>query len=462
MAITAAAPRASAPSPRRARVFRVMVSPQVNGPVATKNLRVEERPPESGGTRVPAPPGALPPVDDIPLEETGTDPETVQREREDVDHGQSCPPHALEPPRGAPDHPIDLDHPAGPAHGPAELYLLAVRNGREPSRDGKDFSPDEDPEVTEEQPGPGSDGVGNPAAGPREEAGILASLGERPPADTGYAAGVRDRPERIGGDAAIGMEEEQHLSLRCGSPRVHLAAPSPRGLEEGHRRGECPGVFPDEGNGGVGASAVDDDQLERPPQPGEVIEKPPDPGLLVEHRGDDRDQARSTPSRFQMVILSRVEIASVTFEPGPWRAARTSILLLGAAWLLGHGWAHAVAPALIIIAVGIASYRPSVPTGVISLVAPGNTLPAESRVLAEGPPRGPVRFGTARLVPVSFTGRSRDAAPRPARRPEGRDSPSSVLSAPVPVPVLRAVAGRAVKGMQRAGGPPGSIGARGG
>jgi hypothetical protein len=77
------------------------------------------------------------------------------------------------------------------------------------------------------------------------------------------------------------------------------------------------------------------------------------------------------------------------FEPGPWLTTGTGIFILGAAWLLfwlgpafhlydaDPRWAHNFAFALIFIIVGIASFRPSVSTGVISLVASFITIPAE-------------------------------------------------------------------------------------
>ena len=77
------------------------------------------------------------------------------------------------------------------------------------------------------------------------------------------------------------------------------------------------------------------------------------------------------------------------FEPGSWMTTGTGIFMLGAAWLLfwlgpafhlydaDPRWAHNFAFALIFIIVGVASFRPSVSTGVISLVASFITIPTE-------------------------------------------------------------------------------------
>ncbi len=46
-------------------------------------------------------------------------------------------------------------------------------------------------------------------------------------------------------------------------------------------------MVPDEGTGGIGTSAIDNDDFERFLQPGKMIEKPLYLGLLVQHRGDD-------------------------------------------------------------------------------------------------------------------------------------------------------------------------------
>jgi len=77
------------------------------------------------------------------------------------------------------------------------------------------------------------------------------------------------------------------------------------------------------------------------------------------------------------------------FEPGPWMTTGTGIFLLGIAWLffwLGPAfnlyqadprWAHNFAFALIFIIVGISLYRPSVSSGIISMVASFITIPTE-------------------------------------------------------------------------------------
>ena len=77
------------------------------------------------------------------------------------------------------------------------------------------------------------------------------------------------------------------------------------------------------------------------------------------------------------------------FEPGPWMTTGTGIFLLGVAWLifwLGPAfnlyqadprWAHNFAFALNFIIVGIAFYRPSVSSGIISVIASFITIPTE-------------------------------------------------------------------------------------
>jgi hypothetical protein len=77
------------------------------------------------------------------------------------------------------------------------------------------------------------------------------------------------------------------------------------------------------------------------------------------------------------------------FEPGPWMTTGTGIFLLGVAWLLfwlgpafplyekDPRWAHNFAFALILIMVGIAYYRPSVSTWIISMIASFITIPTE-------------------------------------------------------------------------------------
>ncbi len=77
------------------------------------------------------------------------------------------------------------------------------------------------------------------------------------------------------------------------------------------------------------------------------------------------------------------------FEPGPWMTTGTGIFLLGLAWLLfwlgpafhlydaDPRWAHNFGFALVFIIVGFASFRPSISTGVISLVASFITIPTE-------------------------------------------------------------------------------------
>jgi hypothetical protein len=77
------------------------------------------------------------------------------------------------------------------------------------------------------------------------------------------------------------------------------------------------------------------------------------------------------------------------FEPGPWMTTGTGIFLLGVAWLvfwLGPAfplyekdprWAHNFGFALILIMVGIAYYRPSVSTWIISMIASFITIPTE-------------------------------------------------------------------------------------
>jgi hypothetical protein len=77
------------------------------------------------------------------------------------------------------------------------------------------------------------------------------------------------------------------------------------------------------------------------------------------------------------------------FEPGAWMTTGSGILLLGVAWLLfwlgpafhlyaaDARWAHNFAFALILIMVGIAYYRPSVSTWIISMIASFITIPTE-------------------------------------------------------------------------------------
>ncbi len=77
------------------------------------------------------------------------------------------------------------------------------------------------------------------------------------------------------------------------------------------------------------------------------------------------------------------------FEPGPWMTAGTGIFLLGVAWLffwLGPAfplyqadtrWAHNFGFALILVIVGIGFYRPSVSSGIISVIASFITIPTE-------------------------------------------------------------------------------------
>ena len=77
------------------------------------------------------------------------------------------------------------------------------------------------------------------------------------------------------------------------------------------------------------------------------------------------------------------------FEPGPWMTTGTGIFLLGVAWLLfwlgpafnlyeaDARWAHNFAFAIILIMVGIAYYRPSVSTWIISMIASFITIPTE-------------------------------------------------------------------------------------
>lgn len=77
------------------------------------------------------------------------------------------------------------------------------------------------------------------------------------------------------------------------------------------------------------------------------------------------------------------------FEPCPWMTTGAGIFPLGLAWLLfwlgpafhlhdpEPGWTRKFAFALIFIIAGIASFRPSVSTGVISLFASFITIPAE-------------------------------------------------------------------------------------
>jgi hypothetical protein len=77
------------------------------------------------------------------------------------------------------------------------------------------------------------------------------------------------------------------------------------------------------------------------------------------------------------------------FEPGPWVTTGTGIFMLGVAWFLfwlgpafplyegDPRWAHNFGFALILVMVGIAYYRPSVSTWIISMIACFITIPTE-------------------------------------------------------------------------------------
>ena len=87
--------------------------------------------------------------------------------------------------------------------------------------------------------------------------------------------------------------------------------------------------------------------------------------------------------------VSGEEFPFMKFEPGPWMTTGTGIFLLGVAWLLfwlgpafhlyeaDPRWAHNFGFALILIMVGIACFRPSVSTWIISMIASFITIPTE-------------------------------------------------------------------------------------
>jgi hypothetical protein len=148
-------------------------------------------------------------------------------------------------------------------------------------------------------------------------------------------------------------------------------------------------MVPDYGTGGISTPSIDHDEFERSLQPGKMIEKTLYACLFVQHRGDDGDQQGYTPGNIQIFLTSGVDFPSMKFEPGPWMTTGTGIFLLGVAWLLfwlgpafhlyeaDPRWAHNFAFALIFIIVGIAYFRPSLSTGMISLVASFITIPTE-------------------------------------------------------------------------------------
>jgi len=91
----------------------------------------------------------------------------------------------------------------------------------------------------------------------------------------------------------------------------------------------------------------------------------------------------------QIFIRHDEDFPSMKFEPGPWMTTGTGIFFLGVAWLLfwlgpafnlyeaDSRWAHNFAFAIILIMVGIAYYRPSVSTWIISMIASFITIPTE-------------------------------------------------------------------------------------
>jgi len=91
---------------------------------------------------------------------------------------------------------------------------------------------------------------------------------------------------RIGGQAAVGVDEDQDIAHRGRGPGVQLPSTAPVSLD--HARSER---MPDGHAGGVvGGRAVGDDDLGAARQGGQVVEHPRKRPSLVKCGNDDRDE----------------------------------------------------------------------------------------------------------------------------------------------------------------------------